>query len=259
MSRQHPLSVNSPLALPQTEGLGGGLVYTSTSVTRPDTFTIDPHLARLKRLKRSVLTSARLIQSDVDQDKKSRHYSVMVTLTYRVDQDWTPLQITEYIAVVRAWFRRRGASLRYLWVHELTKAGKTHYHVLFWLPKRYQMPKADKRGWWNHGMTKTEKVRSNAVGYVVKYASKGTDDAVPKGARLTGSGGLTPDARAERAWWLAPGYVRAWCPYYLDRPRRAPGGGWLNKATGDWLAAQYEVICRWPLTVRRIVETAEGA
>lgn len=177
----------------------------------------------------------------------------MVTLTYRLEDDYCPLQITRYIKQVRQWFLRRGALVRYLWVHELTKAGKTHYHVLFWLPKRLQMPKADKRGWWPHGMTKTEAVRKNAVGYVAKYASKGTDDKVPKGARLCGSGGLSAVARHERAWWSCPGYVREWCPDYSERPRRAIGGGWVNHETGDFLPAQFEVVKRWPLTIKRII------
>jgi len=243
---------------PEGAAVGGGLVYTSTSDTRPSEFIVDPHLSRLRRLKRSVITSARLIQEEVDSDPSERFHAVMVTLTYRQDSDWCPYQITQYIKAVRAWFLRRGSLIRYLWVHELTKAGKTHYHVLFWLPKRLQMPKADKRGWWPHGMTKTEKVKRNAVGYVAKYASKGSDDSVPKGARLCGSGGLSGDARAERAWWLCPGYVRAWCPDYADRPRRAQGGGWVAKGSGDYLPAQFQVVRRWPLTVRRIMETVEA-
>jgi len=113
------------------------------------------------------------------------------------------------------------------------------------------MPKADKTGWWPHGMTKTEKVQRNAVGYVAKYASKGTDDKLPKGARLTGSGGLSLDGRLRRAWWMCPGYIRAWCPDYSDRPRRASGGGWLAKTTGDYLPSLFEVVRRYPLMVRR--------
>ena len=237
---------------PQGAAEGGGLVYTSTSITPNIEFTVDPLISRLKRLKRSVITSARILQTEVENDKSERHYSVMVTLTYSKDSDYRPKQITRYINSVREWFNRRNAKVRYLWVHELTKAGKTHYHVLFWLPKRLQMPKADKKGWWPHGMTKTEKVKHNAVGYVAKYASKGTGDNVPKHARLCGSGGLTGEGRAERAWWACPGYIREWCSSYSDRPRRAAGGGWVNKASGDYLPAQFVVVRRWPLTLRRV-------
>lgn len=237
---------------------GGGLVHSSTSDTRPLEFQVDPHQSRLRRLRRSVLTSARLLQEEVSQEA-TRHYAVMVTLTYRPDQEWCPRQVSEYLKRVRHWFSRRGAAIRYLWVHELTKAGKTHYHVLFWLPKALQMPKADKRGWWPHGMTRTERVRKNAVAYVAKYATKGSDDKLPPGARLNGSGGLSGDGRAQRSWWLCPAYIREWCPEYEDRPRRAEGGGWICKATGDYLPAQFVVVRRWPLTLRRISAAVEGA
>lgn len=243
---------------PEGAAVRGGLVHTSTSDTLPPQFIVDAHESRLKRLRRSVITSARLIQEQVDLETSERHHAVMVTLTYRLEDDWCPLQITRYIKQVRQWFLRRGSTIRYLWVHELTKAGKTHYHVLFWLPRRLQMPKADKRGWWPHGMTRTEKVKHNAVAYVAKYASKGTDDAVPKGARLCGSGGLSAESRNERAWWACPAYIREWCPDYSDRPRRAQGGGWVNKGTGDFLPSQFEVVRRWPLTIRRIMATVSG-
>lgn len=197
------------------------------------------------------MTSARLIQEEVDSDRSTRCHALMVTLTYRQDDDWCPLQITAYLKRVRQYFLRRSVLIRYIWVHELTKAGKTHYHVLFWLPRCYQMPKADKRGWWPHGMTKTEKVRKNAIAYVAKYASKGTHDDLPKGARLCGSGGLSADARDQRAWWGCPGYVRAWCPDYSDRPRRAEGGGWIAKSSGDYLPALFELVRCFPLMVRR--------
>lgn len=263
---------------PEGGAVGGGLVYSSTSDTRPpnasEQFSPDPHISRLRRLKRSVLTSARLIQEELNQDKTRRYQSFMVTLTYRVEDSWCPYQITAYIKRVRQWATRRGFPLRYIWVHELTKAGKTHYHVLFWIPiiGKMVMPAADRRGWWPHGMTQTVKVERNAVGYVAKYASKGTDDKLPKGARLSGSGGLSADSRSFRAWWMCPGYIRAWCPDYSELPRRLvnpvrkadgpkiPGtkrpkgpGGWICKASGRYLPSQYEIVSFYPVRVRRKV------
>lgn len=108
-------------------------------------------------------------------------------------------------------------------------------------------------------MTRTEKVKRNAVAYVAKYATKGSDDKLPPGARLNGSGGLSSDGRAQRAWWLSPAYVREWCEAWQDRPRRQAGGGWVNKATGDWLPAQFVIVRRWPLTLRRIDAMVAGA
>ena len=60
--------------------------------------------------------------------------------------------------------------LHYVWVLELTKRGRPHYHVLFWLPKGVSMPKADKQGWWKHGMTRSG--GHSPVGYLCKYTSK---------------------------------------------------------------------------------------
>ena len=80
----------------------------------------------------------------------------MVTLTYRDDVDWSPRQVSNYLKCVREWARRKAIFLHYVWVLELTKRGRPHYHVLFWLPKGVSMPKADKQGWWKHGMTRSE-------------------------------------------------------------------------------------------------------
>ena len=98
----------------------------------------------------------------------------MVTLTYRDDVDWSPRQVSNYLKCVREWARRKGIFIHYVWVLELTKRGRPHYHVLFWLPKGVSMPKADKQGWWKHGMTRSEWAYS-PVGYLCKYTSKGID------------------------------------------------------------------------------------
>ena len=98
----------------------------------------------------------------------------MVTLTYREDVEWSPRQVSGYLKCVREWARRKAIFLHYVWVLELTKRGRPHYHVLFWLPKGVSMPKADKQGWWKHGMTRSEWAHS-PVGYLCKYTSKGID------------------------------------------------------------------------------------
>lgn len=203
----------------------------------PGAVEIDPHQARLRRLKKNVITSARLM---AEQTKGERVRAAMVTLTYRPEDDWNPRQIAAYVTRVREWMRRRGIPARYVWVLELTKAGRPHYHVLWWLPKGVTMPKADKRGWWPHGMTRSEWAR-NAVGYLAKYASKGTGDAsFPKGARIYGVGGLGVPARLERAWWNLPVSVREWGGP-LSLWRRSPGGGWVSRATGEWRDALWSV------------------
>ena len=207
--------------------------------TQPDSFEVDQDLLRLKRLKKNVITSARYHQHEVKDLRKMK--SVMVTLTYRDDVDWSAKHISNYLTSVRNWFSRKGHIFRYVWVYELTKRGRPHYHVLAWLPKGLCMPKADKRGWWSHGMTRTEWAK-NAVGYIAKYASKGNgDQVIPKGVRLYGVGGLNERSRLFRAWWNLPTGVRRW-GFPSDRWRRAPGGGWCCRRTGELRPSLWSVV-----------------
>jgi len=200
-----------------------------------DAVEIDQRLMRLKRLKKNVITSARLHSKEAPRGSKA----LMVTLTYRESVEWHSEQMSRYIKHVREWLKRKGHPFRYTWVFELTKRGRPHYHVLVWLPKGLTMPKADKRGWWPHGMTRTEWAR-NAVGYLAKYASKGTDDVLPKGVRLYGVGGLSAPSRLVRAWWNLPVSVRKW-GFPSDRWRRADGGGWVCRASGEWRESLWSV------------------
>lgn len=213
-----------------------GLVPTKTSVT------LVRQEARLKRMKRSVLTSARLMQEEAT-DHGWRFRVAMLTLTYRPEAQWSARHITGLVKALRAYLDRRKVRARYVWVLELTQAGKPHYHLLIWLPRGMSLPKPDKRGWWPHGLTRIEWARS-AVGYLAKYASKGTDGyAFPKGARLCGVGGLSLRSRLEKAWWLAPSWVRE-AFSIEERPVRAPGGGWVSRISGDWLPSPWRLVDR---------------
>lgn len=242
-----------PSVLPaELSAVGAGLVYIKTSQTahsagvvpacitpsRSDAFLVDQEAMRLKRLKKNVITSARYHTHDL---KGQRYKACMVTLTYREDADWDAKQISRYLDCVKQWLKRRGYPCRYVWVYELTKRGRPHYHVLFWMPKGLSMPKADKRGWWRQGMTQTVWAR-NAVGYLAKYASKGNgDQVIPKGVRLYGIGGLSASSRLNRAWWNLPSGVRAW-GFPSDRWRRSPGGGWVSRSSGEWRPSQWSVL-----------------
>ncbi|HPE81494.1 MAG TPA: hypothetical protein PKZ35_15985 [Gammaproteobacteria bacterium] len=192
-------------------------------------------------MKRSVITSARLLQEDMTLGG-ARFRGAFLTLTYRADVEWRQGQVTGCIKAIREYLARRGHAMRYVTVMELHKSGRPHYHLLIWLPRGVTLPKPDKRGWWPHGGTKIEWAR-NPVGYLAKYASKGTDGRFPKGARLTTSGGLSLRARFERAWWLAPGWVREHFAVE-DRPARAPGGGWVSRISGDWLPSPWRLVDR---------------
>lgn len=177
---------------------------------------------------------------------------VMVTLTYSGDGRpgdhegaCKPEHVSNYIRVVRQWAVRRGFDLRYVWVGELQARGALHYHVLYWLPKRITMPRADKQGWWKHGRTNSI-VAKSAIGYLTKYISKlrskGSDSThFPKGFRMHGCGGLTRDGREVRSYSLMPLWIRDLGDWTL-RFRRAVGGGFFSKLTGEWWESPWQVF-----------------
>jgi hypothetical protein len=131
-----------------------------------------------------------------------------VTLTYRGVHDWQPKHLSHCLTAVRKWCQRRSVAFRYIWVAELQQRGAIHYHLAVWLPKRLQLPKFDKRGWWPHGMT-NRVIGKHPVGYLMKYLSKtGPLQAFPKGARIHGYGGLTQPAREICTWLNWPDWCR---------------------------------------------------
>jgi len=210
-------------------GGGPGLVESQTSATS----ALVSRDSRLVRMYKSVSRSAELIQ-DFLSTRGRRPRAAMVTLTYRPESTWGPRHISEYLDSVRKWLKRRGATARYVWVAELQQRGAVHYHVVFWLPKGLTLPKPDKQGWWPYGMSKVEWAR-RPVGYLVKYTSKGFSSALrfPAGCRISGFGGLSQAQREHRTWWVLPRYQRERCTP-PERVRRAPGGGWVSAATGEW-------------------------
>jgi hypothetical protein len=160
-----------------------------------------------------------------------------VTLTYRPGVDWQARHVTELCKHVRHWLERRGHRARYEWVAELTKAGAVHYHLIVWVPNGLTLPKPDKQRWWPHGLTRIETAR-RPVGYLAKYVSKSSDaNSFPRGLRLHGRGGLDDEGRRVVAWWLLPRYVREFADLFAERIRRARGGGWISRDTGQWWPA----------------------
>ena len=216
-----------------------GLVSSKTSGTRVGLLRVDREASRLKRLKCSVLTAARL-----HVQQRSRWKVAMLTLTYRPDVDWSPGQVSTVVRHVRQYLKRRGIEMRFVWVQEFTKKGRPHYHLLLWLPLGITLPKPDKRGWWPWGMTKIEWAR-NAVGYIAKYASKADSLHLPaKGARMHGNGGLTDDALLEQRWWKLPTWLRDDVSP-SDRVRRAKprtGGGFIHPGTGEAYRSPWIVL-----------------
>jgi hypothetical protein len=182
---------------------------------------------RLRRMKRGVVTAAELHRGE------GAARTMMVTLTYRPGVQWRAEHISN---ALKHWRRElRGRALRYVWVMELTQRGVPHYHVLIWSDGA-RLGKPDESGAWPHGWSRIEWAR-NPVGYLVKYASKGTDRTLPRGARLFGVGGLSEPGRVQRRWWMLPRYIRQKVAAE-DRVRRMEGGGWVALADGRWWTSE---------------------
>lgn len=172
----------------------------------------------------------------------------MVTLTYRPDVEWSRSHASDFWHRVRQWYRRQGVPLRYCWTMELTGKGKPHYHALLWVPRHLMLPTPDRRGWWSHGCTRTEKAR-NAVGYLAKYASKGVGVCNPDGelyrfprhARIGGGTVLQGQQAAEWRYWTAPRWARSQVEPLTDL-KRSTGGGYLVPSTGEVLLSPWRFV-----------------
>lgn len=224
-----------------------GLVSVSTSDTRQlpvsvqwatNCITVDRELSRVTRLRKSVGVASKLLHNSGTR----RDRMIMVTLTYAGDNStWQPRHVSNYIKAVREWYKRlTGNPLRYVWVAELQERGVIHYHCVFWLPPGVTMPKADKRGWWPHGMSKTELARK-PIGYLMSYVSKIESKNIgrfPHGARISGHGGLDKSGRDIRRWVLWPAYLQSNAA--VGEPfKPAKGGGYINADDGRFFAAEY--------------------
>lgn len=234
-------------ALAVESGAAAGLVSVSTKVSpgvpvpvwwAEHCITIDREMARVVRLRKGVGVSAKALHNAAGW----KPTMVMVTLTYAGDnRNWAPHQIGGYIRAVRQWYTRlTGDALRYVWVAELQERGVIHYHAVFWLRKGVTMPKADKRGWWPHGMTKTERA-VKPIGYLMSYLSKIESKNIgsfPHGARIFGVGGLDQTGRDCKRWVLWPAYVQGNAAAG-ERWKPREGGGYLNHDDGRILLAEF--------------------
>ena len=200
---------------------------------------IDPAKARVTRLRKGLGVGAKRLHNMY----RGRQNQCLVTLTYRGDnRNWRPEHISDYIKCVKRWYKRQtgGNGLRYAWVAELQVRGVIHYHIVFWLKKGLTMPKADKQGWWPHGMSNT--IRATApVAYLMKYVSKVDSKNVgsfPHGARIFGLGGLDKTGRDCKRWVLWPSYLQGNAAAG-DPFKPATGGGYTNTETGEHYCSEF--------------------
>lgn len=229
-------------------GASLGLVPSSTSDTRRVSIELDRNAIRAQRLKKSVITGARLHDQEA-QKGSTRGAWYMLTTTYAAGSSASPRDVSELLKRIRGYFNRatragryRGTRFRYLWVLELTKALRPHYHVLLWVPRGVFIPHVDRAGWWPHGLTKFEKAR-NAVGYLAKYASKfcgAAAESLPRGFRTHAVGGLSDESKRELRWWKAPTEAREFLGPLADI--RKTLGGYADKLTGVFWPSPWRVL-----------------
>ena len=200
--------------------------------------TIDRQMARVTRLRKGVGVAAKALHNAAGH----RAQKIMSTLTYRGDnRDWSAKDISAYIKCVKSWYHRlTQKKLPYVWVAELQGRGVIHYHCVFWIDRGVTMPKADKRGWWPHGMTKTEVARK-PIGYLMSYLSKIESKnfmEFPHGARIYGIGGLDKSGADCKRWVLWPSYVQGNAAAG-DPFKPAKGGGYINHETGEYFSSEF--------------------
>jgi hypothetical protein len=187
---------------------------------------------RSARLKKSLISGASQIVASLAGEPE-RYSCCMITLTYRDYVEWSPLHISEFQQSIYRYLHRLGVRYRAIWVLELTRRNRPHYHLLVWVPRSRLvgrvMPKPDYLGWWPHGMTNRQWSHS-PVGYLVKYASKFDPlSKPPHGARLHGVRGLTGTfLRAHRLHMLPSWIKEKTGPQVLSKRLQASDGHWLT-------------------------------
>lgn len=256
--------------------------FSSNDRLTASNFTLDPVKQMMRRLRNSVSYAARIHCCEIigltpildtsslsDDDKvsykaqckrfKKTHKAMFVTLTYASGVIWTNKDMSNCIAAVRMWHKRRGIPFRYVWVAEIQEKRLrnspnehgVHYHLIVWLPKSTILPHFDSQGWWSKGCTNL-KVSYAPIGYLLKYASKGCSGSFsfPRGCRKHGAGGMSKDNRMLKSWTSRPKYVKDHFPDFRLCIVPAKGGGWVSRVTGEHLPSAWELVSFNPLVIR---------
>ena len=237
----------SPYLAPRAQRAAAGLVSLSTTsvqggaVLRLDAGPFARACDRAERCARAVRHFADLAE---DQARGVAMRRVLVTLTYRPGVEWSQRHVSGFVRAMRAWMRRRRVPFMYVAVAELQERGAVHYHLVVWVPGYVRLPAPDEAGWWPHGMSNVKVVR-RPVPYLAKYVGKvhSKTGTFPKGLRMYSCGGLVRARRLWRSWLMLPRYVREKFSVGAD-VQRAKGGGFVARATGEFLRARWRLESR---------------
>lgn len=147
-------------------------------------YFVDNKKKRLERMRSRVIAWAKLQPVGGWYCMLVLTYDTMKT-KYETGKDWEARDITEFVRLLKRDLAKRGVKLwGYAWTAEIQPSGHVHYNLLLHLNKKIFRFYADKLGLWRWGDTSFTPART--VGYIVKYASKGTDDVgeFPTGLRI---------------------------------------------------------------------------
>jgi hypothetical protein len=144
---------------------------TSLLLSNGEKVEVDSFDARLKRMQCSIHSWVDFV-TPVSQDLSWDW--IMVTLTYKNANDWSPSQITRYTEHLKRYLKQDLHS--YCWVAELQERGAVHYHLIACVSKGIKIPFPDKpighKNFvpWPWGFSKVERAEKPA--YLVTYVGK---------------------------------------------------------------------------------------
>lgn len=236
----------APGLVPIENKSNGPIAVADLCKPHPRAVLIDPAVRRCRRMRTGVEHSMRLAEAGLARSGGFRFARKFITLTYRNAEDWSPKHVAEYVNRLRQWAKRRKFQMPYTWVAELQGRGALHYHLVVWVPRRFKVPTPDASGMWSFGSSNLRHVTGGCGGvmaYLGKYMSKNTPSTAhqfPKGARMFGAGGLSPDDRREIRYRSAPFWVRDELGTFADIRRSV--GGWVDVLTGMFIRSPWKVV-----------------
>jgi hypothetical protein len=136
-----------------------GIIY---SANLGKAYVVDNNHMRYTRLRKAIYEWARIIV--VIPDTRM----VMLTLTYRPGEEWSRLDISEYLLKLKK--KLKNKLLAYAWVAELQERGAVHYHIIVVCKKTAYIPMPDKSGMWKKGNSNYKKAKT--AYYIVAYTKK---------------------------------------------------------------------------------------
>lgn len=230
--------------------------YAVTVASADNHMVIDTARARVERARRRMSVWASIVPKTIEVQKRKKleieaPRLVMVTLTYADGSAWRANDIREYMLSLR--YALKSRLIGYAWVLEMQKRGAPHYHIMLYVRRGTRVPTPDKSGMWKKGVSRIE--TAQRVDYIMRYVGKEYQkEMLPGGARMFAVW-INKNIPTELQLLLfrassLPGWFRSIVTEYVKQPgaefaglwKRAPGGGWLLKPTGEVHLSPWRLI-----------------